>query len=445
MKSLKRILAIVLIAGTGYGVYYINSLLPIATGYAAKYMASAVFVSGRNAADVEALDLNFSLIRFVSNTIDTTKKEVTSSLLWGKSVAVFRPDLGCTLLRGDSTEKLFQETVSRPEAEPGYDTLMWPMGNRMPSFNENQDLIKVGNSLFDSSDYGGNAFALFITKNGEPVYERYASQFNASTRFLSWSMAKSFTAALAGMMEMDGKWRTDDPAGIPEWNNDARSRITIKQLLHMQSGLEWNEDYGNRSDVTMMLYCEPDFAGYAINRPLNHEPGSYWYYSSGSTNIVTRAMCYHFDNMIDYLSYPALRLFGPIGAPDAIFETDASGNLAGSSYIFATARDYARFAQLFLNKGVFGNRQLLPAEWVDFCKSPAQASKGEYGAGFWLNLAGKYPLAPRSMYYCNGHDGQRIFILPDEQISIVVLGYSPKPSGVMDFNRLISDILKAIG
>ena len=130
--------------------------------------------------------------------------------------------------------------------------------------------------------------------------------------------------------------------------------------------------------------------------------------------------------------------------PDAIFETDASGTQAGSSYVYATARDYGRFGLLYLNDGVFNGERLLPEGWVKFSTTPSANSEGQYGAFFWLNLGGRYPDAPRDMYSCNGHDGQQIFILPEKKLVVVVLGYSPHPEGNMDFNLLLKDVIGAI-
>jgi CubicO group peptidase (beta-lactamase class C family) len=208
----------------------------------------------------------------------------------------------------------------------------------------------------------------------------------------------------------------------------------------MQSGLEWNEDYGNRSDVTVMLHCEPDFAEYAYSRPLEHDPGSHWYYSSGTANIVSYIMRNRFDSDNDYYSFSHEQLFHRIGITDAVFEVDESGTLVGSSYLYMTARDFARFALLYMNSGKFNGTQILPEGWVDYSNDPAASSNGEYGAFFWLNNNGYLQAAPEDMYMCRGHDGQMIFILPSHEMVVVILGYSPDDS--MDFNRLMEDILK---
>ena len=130
--------------------------------------------------------------------------------------------------------------------------------------------------------------------------------------------------------------------------------------------------------------------------------------------------------------------------PDAVFETDPTGTFVGSSYLYATARDYARFALLYQNDGVFDGERILPEGWVDYTTTEASASNGQYGSFFWLNKAKSLPSAPEDMYMCVGHDGQRIFILPTQQLIVIVLGYSPKTNGGMDFDTLLKDILATL-
>jgi hypothetical protein len=276
------------------------------------------------------------------------------------------------------------------------------------------------------------------------VVEAYQPQFNAKTRFLSWSMAKSFTNTLAGIMVKDGKWDINQAVNILEWQTDERKKITINNLMQMQSGLRWNEDYGNRSDVTQMLYCEGDFAKFTYDQPSAFQAGNHWYYSSGSVNLVNYLMRKTIGNDNDYYSFAQTELFNKIGMPDAVFEVDASGTQVGSSYIYATARDYARYALLNLQDGVFNGERILPEGWVKYTTTPASDSNGKYGSLFWLNVSKYYPAAPDDMYSCNGHDGQQIFIIPSKELIIVLVGYSPKPDRVMKFNDLLGDVLSVI-
>jgi CubicO group peptidase (beta-lactamase class C family) len=447
-RKLIYVFLTILTAAIVAGVLYLNSLIPIITGYAAKNLASGVFISGRNATDIESLDLNFSFIRYTSNEVDTANKRVISRFLWGKSTAIYRDGFGCTLVRNVDEDALM--STKFPEIPPlPYmpDTALWPLGNILPDSSTDiqlKQLQQIADKLVVQQYYGGYAFSFLVLHKGVPVIEKYNQGINAKTRLLSWSMAKSFTSALTGIMVKDGKLNINGSAGISEWQDDDRKNITINNLLQMQSGLEWNEDYGNRSDVTVMLHCEADFARFAYDKPLKNEPGTVWYYSSGTTNIINHLMRKSFNNDAAYYRFATERLFNKIGMPDAVFEVDASGTQVGSSYIYATTRDYARFTLLYLQDGIFNGERLLPEGWVKYSTIAASDSKGRYGAGFWLNQDSAISTAPANMYRSQGHDGQRIFILPDEELAIIVLGYSPKKTNNMDFDRLIGDVLKAM-
>jgi CubicO group peptidase (beta-lactamase class C family) len=257
-------------------------------------------------------------------------------------------------------------------------------------------------------------------------------------------MAKSFTNALAGIMVKDGIIDIYKPADIAAWQKDDRKRITINNLMQMESGLQWNEDYGNRSDVTLMLYNNNDFASYAYNKPLEFPVGKRWYYSSGSTNIVNYLLRKHFNGDHLYYAFAKDRLFDKIGMPDAVFEVDPSGSQAGSSYLYATVRDYARFGLLYLQDGIFNGERILPEGWVQYSTTPAAHSANRYGSFFWLNRNKDYPSAPEDMYSCNGHDGQHIFIIPSKELIVVVVGYSPRSKGGMNFDHLLKDIMSAV-
>lgn len=440
-------LMVVLLAALIYAVVYINSLLPIVTGYPAKYLCSAVFLSNRDQGEVEALDLNFSFIKYVTNKVDQKDSSVTSSFLWGKSKAIFREGFGSTLLRG--TDETALRRIKFPNVAATYspDIVPWPLGNLMPDTTINADtlaLVRITQKLMQEKGYNGNAFAFMVVHKGIPIVEAYQPQFNSKTRFQSWSMAKSITNALVGLMVKEGIMDITKPVNLPQWQNDERKHITLKDLMQMQSGLQWNEDYGNRSDVTLMLYNEPDFARYTYTRPLEFPVGSKWLYSSGSTNIISYLIRKAINNDADYYAFAKSRLFDKIGMTSALFEVDASGTQVGSSYLYATARDYARFGLLYLQDGIFNEERILPEGWVKYSTTPGSDNKGDYGALFWLNRAKYYPSAPEDMFSCNGHEGQHIFIIPSKELVVVVLGYSPKPDRVMDFDALLGDILKAV-
>ena len=437
-KKVLGIAGAVLAAAVIGGCIYLNSLMPIITGYAAKNLASAVFVSGRDAADVEALDLHFSFIKFDKNRVDYDNKTVTSRFLWARATAAYRDGYGVTLLRGKDKKAFLDQEYPLPE-EPGYQDYLQP-GD--PAVTER--LEPIAKAFVDDKAYNGTPFAFVVLHKGGVVAERYRPGIGPDTQLLSWSMGKSFTNALTGIMAGDGLVDIDAPLGIPEWQGDGRSAITLKDLMQMQSGLQWNEDYGNRSDVNLMLHRETDMGLYAIQKPLEHEPGTFWYYSSGSTNIVMRYLRGKFESDQEFLTYIRQRLFAPLAIANPHFEPDMSGTPVGSSYLYVTARDYARFGQMFLDDGCIGGNRILPEGWVDYTVTPASASQGAYGAFFWLNRNHVCPDVPEDMYSCNGHDGQQIYIIPSKELVVVILGYSPKPDRVIDFNGLLKDIIEQL-
>ena len=439
-KTILRILLAVLLAAILGGCVYLNSLMPIITGYAAKNLASDVFVSGREPADVEALDLNFSFIKFTRNKVDFENHTVTSRFLWSKSQALYREGYGVTLLRGkNALARLQAQKYPDVVNIPGPETLL-------PGDSALTDrLAPIAKALVDDHAYNGTPFAFIVVHQDGVVAERYREGITADTRLLSWSMGKSFTNALVGIMAGDGLVDIHAPMDIPEWQGDGRAAITLSDLMQMQSGLEWNENYGTRSDVNLMLHREEDMGLFALSKPLMAKPGTHWYYSSGSTNIIVRYLRGRFASEEEFLQYIHERLFDPLGIDNPCFEPDMSGTPVGSSYLYATARDFARLGHMYLHDGCVGEERLLPEHWVEYTTTPASDSKGGYGACFWLNRGKTYPSAPEDMYSCQGHDGQMIFIIPSKELVVVVLGYSPKPDRVIEFDRLLSDIIDQTG
>lgn len=446
-KKLLFGLVILLVFVLSAGIYYIHLLTPIITGYAAKNLASNVFVGNRTQESVEAIDLNFSFIKFTHNTIDYKKKEVTSRFLWAKSKAIYIEGFGCTLVRGGDETTIRNRPytiVQLPSFNP--DSTAWPMGDKLTdSIISGIDLKKI-NALVDKSlrDTIGNkgTFAVAVAYKNQLIVERYRSGFSQRNRFLSWSMAKSITNALVGIMVKNGTMYVNEKPDIPAWRNDKRSAITLENLLHMNSGLKWNEDYGNLSNVTVMLHEAYDMAHFSYGKSGIVRPDSMWYYSSGTTNIVSYLIRKKLGNDSVYYAFPRKELFNPIGMRSAIFETDASGTFVGSSYIYATMRDYVRFGLLYMNKGNWLGKQILPLGWTEFSTKPAQGSKGKYGAFFWLNKSGDFTGVPRDAYMCKGHDGQVIFIIPSVQLVVVRTGFSKKDD--FNFNKFIAEIVATI-
>lgn len=282
--------------------------------------------------------------------------------------------------------------------------------------------------------------AVLVLHEGRIVAERYGPGYHENTRFVSWSMAKTVTAVLIGLLVSDGRLRLDESAPVPAWQRpgDPRGEITLRQLLQMRSGLRHTEagDPVYRSDEVRMLFLDgrDDMAAHAEAQPLEAEPGRKWEYSSATTvilaDIAARALTTSTDPKIrrqvmnDYLRS---RLFDPLGMKSIVPEYDAAGTLIGGSLMHATARDWARFGEFLRNKGSVRGAQLLPEGWVEFMITANPRNPG-YGAQTWLNrpqLGEKtppFPGAPRSAFSMNGHLGQFVLISPAQQLTIVRLG-----------------------
>jgi CubicO group peptidase (beta-lactamase class C family) len=444
-KVILIVVSVLVVLLIGVGVY-LNPLLPIITGYAAKGLASGVFVSERDQEDIEAVDLNFSFIKFTKNKVDFEEKSVTSRFLWNKSKAIYNEDYGCTIVR-DYTE---EQILDRPPLIYKSTTDLrndqdWPAGDRLTNKNYYEvnynKLNEATNKAFGEQAPHYGTRALLVVYKNDLIVEKYADGFNAQTRMLSWSMAKSITNAMVGILYKQDKLDISAPIMMPGWENDERQAITWADMMHMSSGLEWEENYGNESDVNVMLHKVGNFGNYTAEKPSIAPVNTVWNYSSGSTNLVTLKMKDLFDSREEYYHFPYTFLFRQIGMNSVVFETDAAGTYVGSSYIYATARDFARFGLLYINDGNWLGKQILPENWVSYTTSTAIAAKGEYGSYFWLNLSGEYPDAPKDTYTCEGHDGQFIIIIPSKDIVMVRLGFSNPDE--FDLNLMIKDILEA--
>lgn len=277
--------------------------------------------------------------------------------------------------------------------------------------------------------------AVLIAQGDRIIAERYREGFSADSRFLSWSMAKSITHALAGVMVREGRLALDAPLPVPEWQRDPqdpRRAITLDQALRMSTGLGFSEDYEDLldSDVIRMLFGRgaADMGGYAAVQALQYAPGTHWAYSSGTTNIVSRVIRDGAGGTEDsYRAFIERELLSPIGIRDAVLEFDAAGTLIGSSLVFMRARDYARFGLLYLRDGVWGERRILPEGWVAHAQRPTPGSHGSYGAHWWLSFAeeDRVPSAirrfPADAYMARGHQEQSIIVVPSKGLVLVCL------------------------
>ncbi|MFT4799506.1 MAG: CubicO group peptidase (beta-lactamase class C family) [Candidatus Azotimanducaceae bacterium] len=305
------------------------------------------------------------------------------------------------------------------------DAVSWPTRGWESCDLDNEEVARLSDEVFDLSKAQGVTYALVVIKDGKLVVDRYDAGANPFYLQYSWSMAKSVTHALTGILVRQGKLDIYAPAPVPEWQNDERREITLDQLLRMSSGLKFNEDYldGGASDVIPMLSLEGrhDTGAFAANMPLVHPPGKVWSYSSGTTNIICRILKEVVGGGASgMLKFMNDELFEPIGVRTATPKFDTSGTFIGSSYLLATPQDFARFGLLYLRGGSWDGREILAKEWVDYARTPTyQGNKECYGAQWWMR-----PDQPE-WFYCGGYDGQRILCVPEKDCVIVRLGRTP--------------------
>jgi CubicO group peptidase (beta-lactamase class C family) len=445
MKKKLLIISLIFLIITGIASKYIIDRSMIFTGYAAKNLASGIFVAGRDKDDLEKNDLNFSLVSLASNRVDYENKIVYSDFFgFGKQTAIYRKGLGvCLVNEEDNIDEIKKQKLDFPEIPEWYKNSYWPKGNKIRNnINDIFDKEKLDKAINNAFEKGATR-SIIVAYDTISMYEKYADGFNKDTKILGWSMSKSIASTMIGILQKEGKIDINKPAPIKEWASDDRKNITTRSLLNMTSGLKWNEDYGDISEATLMLYDKTNCSKFTIAQAFAYPPDSVWYYSSGSSNILTEIIKRQFENTEDYWRFPYDKLFHKISMYNTIMETDASANFVGSSYTYATSRDWARFGLLYLNNGIWFGDTIVNPEWVEFTQNPAQNSNGKYGSQFWLNSTGnELPDAPTDIYYADGYQGQRVYIIPSKKLVIVRMGLTTKKD--FDYNKMIVEILNSL-
>ena len=452
MKKVKKILlgivAFVVIALVA-GYWYMLPTFKVATGYTAKAVCSYHFLTGQDLESIMTELPSNPLIPFLRPQIDETKGEATVTL-WGwvaKQKAILRPGLGCTLLAGKGPFETRAALMPPPDSvDPNQP---WPLGEAVTT-EKSPALEAVLDKWFQELDPNNprRTRAIVVVKDGQIIAERYGEGFSKDTLFQGWSMTKSVTNALLGILVQQDRLDIYAPAPVPEWQSpgDPRSAITIDQLIRMSSGLKFIEDYGDLSTgITQMLYNTSDMAAFAASEPLVAPPDTVWNYSSGTANILSRIIRDTIGGEVtDYWAFPQEALFHRIGINSAIIEPDASGTFVGSSYMYTTARDWARFGLLFLQDGVWNGERILPEGWVDYSRTPTPPSLGEYGGMWWLNAGEtkEWPDMPDDTYYAEGHDGQDVVIFPSQNMIVVRLSVSR--NGAWDMTEFLADVMAAV-
>ena len=398
--------------------------LNIIAGYSAKNTASSVFLGERSLSFTDTTDNNFSPVNLATNAIDKEKKTANSSvfgLLNRKSI--IREGLGSVLTLDKKDEKSNYKTPKRRKTVN--DTIPYPYGNgsHKDSVFESIDYKKLNETV--NSIFGiRKTRAVLVLYKGQIIAEKYSEGFTKNSRILGWSMTKSIMSTVFGILEHQQKINIQDKAPVESWQNDARKEITIHNLLQMNSGLEWDENYNEISDATKMLFLERDMTKVQEEKPLIGKPNETWNYSSGTSNLLSGILRDQFNNHQSYLDFWYTNLIDKIGMNSMILESDLAGNYVASSYAWATTRDWGKFGLLYLHNGAWNGEELFTKEWVDYVTTPTPTSNGSYGAQFWLNTEKQLKDVSQNMYFADGYQGQRVYILPDEDLVIVRFGLS---------------------
>jgi CubicO group peptidase (beta-lactamase class C family) len=444
MKKVKiGIILLFLLIGSVVAFNY--SRLNIITGFAAKSVCSCTFEAGRDLESIESGDNDIDPVYYAKNVIDYENKSVSSTVfVLKKRTAVFKEGTGCVLLPQNVSSvisyipKRSDSIIRRP----------YPYGHLPPkdTLFHNIDYNRLNNAIsafFDTKDEKiHRTRAVVVLYKGHIVAEKYAPGFDVNTKLLGWSMTKSITNAILGVMKHKGMITLDQSNLFDAWHQDNRSAITLNNLLQMNSGLEWVEDYNTLSDVTNMLFMEEDMTTIQLQKKLSGTPGNSWNYSSGTSNLLSGFIRDQFDSHEAYIDFWFSELIDKIGMSSMIIETDSRGNFVGSSYGWATARDWAKFGLLFLNEGKWNGNVLFDTDWTSYSATPTIGSNGSYGAHFWLNAGGVYPNVPSDLFSCNGYQGQHVFIIPSEDLVVVRMGLTEFP--VFDIDSFLKGIIQSI-
>jgi CubicO group peptidase (beta-lactamase class C family) len=433
-----------------------------ALGYVAKVTCSQVFVGGLSpeAAIAELPDL--AVTRVIRTTVDVPAGRVRAAIPGLVSrVAVHHNGLGCTLIPTDGQMADFPELPAPAPVTPEIATRPWPEGDLVePVVSPVVDAARLEAAISHAFAEPGPTIArqtraVVVVHHGRIIAERYADGFGPATRFPGWSMTKSVGSALVGILVGQGRLRLDSAGLFPAWRaeGDPRRAITLGQLMWMSDGLAHDESYTPTGGATQLLFGARDIAVTAAAAPARSVPGSTWYYSSATANLIAQLVRETVGGTLtDYLTFPRRALFDRIGMRSAVLEPDATGLFVASSFMYATARDWARFGLLYLRDGVWEGERILPESWVRYSVTPAPtAPLGEYGAQWWLNAGAAadtnlrpFRNVPREFYRAAGFEGQMVGVVPSADLVVVRLGLS-RPDQAFDPGELMSGVLAALG
>jgi CubicO group peptidase (beta-lactamase class C family) len=434
-----------------------DEAIRVATGVTSHTLCSAVFVSRLDPDEAYAETVKPTpglkqldwAIRYV---VDRSKRMVTTTWAYHfESRAVFQDGMGCTLIRdrADAAQTLLsrgpgaqRDAATARASDTAGSTILEPVDKKLQQALDTAFVHRATASLQLTK-------AIVVIHARAIIAERYAPGYSIDTPALGWSMTKSVINALVGILIRQGRLAVDQPAPVPAWSDahDARRAITIDQLMRMTSGLAIHENDSGFDPATRMLFLEADMAAFAERSVLEDKPRSQWSCTGGNTLILSRIIQDATGGTPnDFLHFARHELFEPLDMKSVVVEFDAAGTPIGSTYMFASARDWARFGLLYLNDGVVGERRILPENWVRYWTTPS--IRRGYGAGWWTNRepSGAPSDQPRlglpsDAFWAAGALGQRLVVAPSERLVIVRLGAR---ADMASLARLVTDVIASL-
>lgn len=434
------------------------SAFRVASGYASHNVCSETFVSGLDPERVytERVTPNLGTLHWLTRyDVDRTQRTVVVTVAGGfKSQSVYREGMGCLLVRGAAPANFRYPQDLKPTTDP----LLPPIaGNEIVAPNDGAIQAAL-DRIFTEPPKPAQRFtrAVVIVHDGKVIAERYAPGVGIDTPLLSYSVAKSVTSALIGILVRQGRLAVDQPAPLPAWRDpaDPRHAITVDHLLRQTSGLALTQTNSGFDIASRMSNVESDPAGFAQAAELEAKPGTRWAYTDGNYVLLSRILRDTVGGRAeDVVRFARRELFDPLGMRTVTMEFDVTGTPIGSAYMFASARDWARFGLLYLSDGMVGGKRVLPDGWVRY--STSQTLDTGYGAGFFINIAhGNVPgwsstpwgmaRLPRDTFFARGYMQQSIVIVPSERLVVARFSASFDPPDVASTERLIADVIAAL-
>ena len=460
LPLLRRALAVgMALAAAGCSHLRVDNAARAAAGFASHTLCDDIFITGRDpdtafAERVQPL-AGMGLVSWaMRRSVDRERREVTVSI--GEafvSKARWREGLGCLALPAAEADAQPELATAAPSTVQAPD----PWGPAVVHGSNPRLQAALERALNDvAGSQPHRTKALLVLHDGQLIAERYAPGFGVDTPVLGFSATKSVTNALLGILVRQGKLKLDQPAPLPAWADpaDPRNAITVEQLLRQTSGLHLPQDNSGFDFNAQLMYTVRDKAGVTAAQPLEVPPGTRWAYTDGNFVLLSRIVRDAVGGRAeDVRRFAQAELFGPLGLRQVTLDVDATGTPIGASHLSASARDWARFGQLYLDDGMRAGRRILPEGWVQWSATPTLNTG--YGAGWWTNrkpgLVPRWgvlwglPSAPPDAFFARGFMGQFVVVIPSRRLVLVRLSVSHhQGDDIAETDRIVGEVLAAL-